>query len=305
MIMSPTYSNRNSSTSEYQTNAYKYFIIRGFNRSGTNWVNNLLNLHPKIYCTGEWYFNEIHAALSKLRGTPWSLLNTKEFGEVAGEEFQHLAKKCLQEAARVRGRMDARWLGDRTPVHIEPVPITGASVFFVSRDGRDVLVSWTYQLMNSGLIETMSQYSEMLLVIKRFQENKEYFLQRPHELLASKQWVQSIAGAWNQRVINDLASVQSISAHSNARVFHISYEKLFADTDEQRSKFYEFLDLNPNEADPLDSVNQPGFSQERPGEFYRQGHPRNWEKYFTEETHAWFLEKAHEALELLEYNKVR
>ena len=31
---------------------YRYFFIRGYSRSGTNWLKRLLGLHPRVRCTG-------------------------------------------------------------------------------------------------------------------------------------------------------------------------------------------------------------------------------------------------------------
>ena len=42
--------------------AVQPFFLCGFGKSGTNWVGNLLNLHPRIMSVGEWHFQHfLHA----------------------------------------------------------------------------------------------------------------------------------------------------------------------------------------------------------------------------------------------------
>ena len=37
----------------------KFFVVRGFMKSGTNWLCRLLNLHPDISCAGEFHWQNI------------------------------------------------------------------------------------------------------------------------------------------------------------------------------------------------------------------------------------------------------
>ena len=46
---------------------FNYFFLRGAPaRSGTNWVSNLLNLHPEIFITGEFNLDYIRITLDNV-----------------------------------------------------------------------------------------------------------------------------------------------------------------------------------------------------------------------------------------------
>jgi hypothetical protein len=133
------------------TSNAKFLFVRGFMRSGTNWVGNLLNLHPKISCSGEFYFDEIQAVRDKLIQSGYSLLSHPVVKKAADECFEEFIKTCIMSAGNLKKKKNVIWYGDRTPRDIEPILVSGGRYFLVIRDPRDIIVSWAYHLLRLKL----------------------------------------------------------------------------------------------------------------------------------------------------------
>ncbi len=124
--------------------AHDFFFVRGHPRSGTNWVGALLNLHPNINCWGEFHFEDIRNAIDNLQAQPWQITAREPLKTALDRSFEDMVKKAvLTLESRKPG---AYWVGDRTPRGLR-VFVEGSPYFLIIRDGRDILVSWTYHVL--------------------------------------------------------------------------------------------------------------------------------------------------------------
>ena len=65
-----------------------FFFICGCFKSGTNWVQNLLNLHPHVQVQGEFHFEVLRNAVDQLTSVYWFLGSDPALRHV-GVEAQH------------------------------------------------------------------------------------------------------------------------------------------------------------------------------------------------------------------------
>lgn len=277
-----------------------FFFLRGFRRSGTNWIARLLNLHPQINIRGEMHFHSIYAALQTVADSPAYLLHQDPPRSVAEEGLRQMVRSVMM--CSIPWKWQARWLGDRTPASLEPVLLPDCPHFLVVRDARDVLVSLTYQQMNHDNPKNPS--TRMLAdKIEIFKKHKFYFTNHPQELLTSEEWVRQALGGWSRQMMKDLTSMEKFaSGELRGRAMIVRYEHAHADVEACRARMYEFLGLDPAEAAPIsgDAHAAPGLKEENPAGHYRAGRVGDWEKYFTPDVTRWFEESAGEALARLD-----
>ncbi len=283
----------------------KFFFLRGHMRSGTNWVGNLLNLHPQICCTGEYYFDFMKSELDRITGTSYSLLNRTKVRETAVRSFEELVKACILRGAQYDKTKVALWYGDRTPRPVEPILIQGAPHFLVIRDGRDIMVSWAYHLLRIDIPESPLQgYPSMLKKREKFENDGEFFKKNPEQLLDDENWVRDVARVWNMRMrLGNESLKRSRKGEIDAPIHVVRYEELHENTDSERCKMYRFLSLDPGKAMPMDDLTNPGFEKEDTSSHNRKGAVGDWRNYFTEQTCLWFREEAGRPLIDLGYEK--
>ncbi|MBX3377391.1 MAG: sulfotransferase [Phycisphaeraceae bacterium] len=286
----------------------QFFFVRGHPRSGTNWVGALLNLHPKINCFGEFHFEDIRNAIDTLQGHVWQITSREPLKSELDRCFEDLVRRCMRTLeSRKPG---AEWIGDRTPRGLR-VFLEGAPYIMIARDGRDVLLSWTYHVLRQrphvvDVVVPAHLRSAFQVKHDHFNADHDYFRKHPEELLTDEGWVRFIAGRWANWMRADREAVRQIQqGELNARVLPIRYEELHADTEGGRRAMYRFLGLNPDEAAPLGKENRttPGFDQEDPTSFWRHGRIGDWKRYSNDRFKLWFKEAAGEALVECGYEK--
>ena len=207
-----------------------------------------------------------------------------------------MVKEALVEAAEE----NATWIGDRNPSRIDTKILKGARHFHVVRDGRDVLVSRVFHLFNRPNVTNWFQSDERLKAnLKEFQNDPDFFKKAPNELLGHEQIVRESARGWAELVQFNLDVPES---YPKLRIMTVRYEEMHRDTEAGRASMYEFLNLKPEHAKPLDEKTTPGF-EEQPDKFYRKGAVGDWENYMTEQAREWFNDEAGEVLMKLGYSE--
>jgi hypothetical protein len=295
---------------ELHASKHGLFFVRGHPRSGTNWVGAVLNLHPQVNCFGEFHFEDIRNAIDLQQSHPWQITAREPLKSVMDECFRDMVRKAM---LTLEGRKPgAHWIGDRTPRGLR-VFIEGAPHFLIIRDGRDVLVSWTFHVlrMKSHVLDVIvpaELRAEFDVLHAKFHADADHFRKHPEELLSQEGWVRLVVGRWAGWKKSDLASIKRIEADDNgarAKLHVIRYEELHADTEGGRRKMYEFLGLDPDEALPLsgETKTAPGFEQEDPMSFWRHGKVGDWKRYQTDRFKAWFKEEAGDVLAELGYER--
>jgi hypothetical protein len=289
---------------------HELFFVRGHPRSGTNWVGALLNLHPQVNCFGEFHFEDIRNAIDALQSHPWQITAREPLKKVMDGCFEDMVRKSI---LTLKSRKpEAHWIGDRTPrglrVFVEHTPH-----FLIIRDGRDVVLSWTFHVLRMrphvlDVVVPPDLRAGFNTLYAKFQADPEHFTRNPHELLTDEGWVRLVAGRWAGWMKADQASIKRIEASdvgARAKLMVIRYEELHADTEGGRRAMYEFLGLDPDEAASLSSETRtaPGFEKEDPMSFWRHGQVGDWKKYSNDRFKQWFKESAGEVLVELGYEK--
>lgn len=143
------------------------FFVGGQGKSGTTWVQLLLDAHPRISCRGEAHFFDFLApALQQafLRYRHQLEENNKVFHELPGyplpeqaEAFATLRAAVLASLQSKPGSAAPLAVGERTPANVEHLDLIwalfpAARFIHVIRDPRDVAVSlWHHgQRINEG-----------------------------------------------------------------------------------------------------------------------------------------------------------
>jgi len=268
------------------------FYLRGFPRSGTNWLCNLINLHPEINCKGEFHIEKIFEGFQNTLDLPFGMLGRKS------EEFSEAFYSFIEE-------LICKWCGyaplcgDRTPIPIKEALIPNRKYLLITRDVKDVLVSLMYHYLRMG--EMLSSHPLMLEKHRIFQSDAEYFEKNKKQLLDTEYFVRLWAKEWNDQIIDDVECYhKSIKGEIDIQCFWVKYEELISNTDELRLNIYKFLGVNPFKADSLDEQTLPGFKKVNTQSHYRKGKSGSWAEYFTEQQLSWVAEEASEGMKLLE-----
>ena len=278
----------------FRSKPSQVFYIRGYAKSGTNWLCNLMNLHPDVRCTGEFHLKALFDGFSQMREERWSFLNQAPSSDLLSNAFHHMIKTLIIEAC---GK--APWCGDRTPLPLRATLLPGVKHIYVTRDGRDVLVSWIYHSYNWDLASTEKQRENR----RRFQADPYYFEEHKHELLECEEAVRSFGAEWNAQILDDFRMMAAADRGEIDLDYRwVRYEDLQVDTLGYRDQLLKYLGLDATRARPLTSETQPGFGDpntNRPKEFFRRGLSGTWQEYFTALQLNWFEDEAREALELV------
>lgn len=288
------------------------FFVCGHPRSGTNWVSSLLNLHPRVFCDGEFHFHLIRNGVDAFESQPWYIGSREPVKTEVERCFADTVLRCLvaqaHRPAEQGGKPGATQVGDHTPRMLRMLirPPEGRYII-IFRDGRDVLVSWTFHLLKTSRPDIM--HADVRPIFERVLPGADASADAARvaacRLLADRAWVQHYAAAWSDHTGHDLAMLRRLEDEGlGASMLRLSYEGLHADVEGQRTRMYRFLGVDPVEAAPLsrESHTAPGFGREAPRSFYRKGEVGDWRNYLTEASHAWVLERAGDRLRELGYD---
>ncbi|MEN0021589.1 MAG: sulfotransferase [Planctomycetota bacterium] len=276
------------------------FFISGFPRSGTNWVCNLLNLHPQIYTTGEYHFYRLRRSVNYYTQHDWEAIHNPRLLPKVYEGLQHTIERVLLESSTAM-RPFATVLGDRSPGPLELI-LPGAKSFWIVRDGRDVAVSWTFHMLRMPQAAFDTQVPAVAMdhfqkLRQAFVADPQHFSKHPQQLLDDAGTVEWIANDWAMRCRDDAATLDRLG-NAAADVLPIIYEELHADLQGNLDRMYRFLGVEPSKAEAPSEATRtlPGFKNENPLSHYRSGRAKAWAKYFGETARRVFHEQAGDVL---------
>jgi hypothetical protein len=276
------------------------FFLCGFGKSGTNWVGRLLNLHPVIRCDGEFHFQHFVAALDEFTKYPWQVGSREPVRSIASEGVERLVRECL--ASLVAGRPGVRLVGDRSPRPLREL-VRGAKTIYVYRDGRDVVVSYTFHHLRVGEAHHFPQKlrDSFLRHQREFREHPERMGPEHPGLLGDEGWVRETARFWAWRVLEDVKHGATVDTPT---LLNVCYEDLHADVAGQCRRMYEFLGVDPSKAAaPAEATGTAaGFDREDPRSFNRKGAVGDWRRFATDEFCRAIDEEAGDALRRLGYS---
>ena len=273
----------------------RFFCLRGFMKSGTNWLGGLLNTHHEISVVGEFHFEAVVAELNQMFRNNVIYSEVPDLPAATRGRFDELIRSTIRQAADAKASL----IGDRTPHSIEPITLRAAPHISIIRDGRDVLVSRAFHLFNNPQAHRLfKRLPEMAKTWEHFKADPWFFQKNPDQLLCYEVMVRESGIAWNNQVIAD----QTVNErHPNLPIAFVRYEDLHADVYKERRRLFEFLEVDPEACDEIEGDLNPGFREERPDEFFRKGVVGDWKLYFTDDTKKWFGDVASPALKHLGY----
>ena len=282
---------------------FKFFFINGCYKSGTHWVQNILNLHPAVNVKGEFHFETLWEGYKELTSIPWFLSSKQPVAAVATESVEDMVRRMMY--SQLSDKPGVMWLGDRTPRALEEF-LPGAPNISIRRDGRDVMVSWNFHHLRvpepSRFMPRFRSLAERMCPDFRADPSK--YEKKGMGFLTDEGWFRHHASLWATIVRSEIDSAP-IFRERGTPVLQVRYEHLQSDVHAQAERLYRFFDLNPAEAFPLseESKTLPGFKNSSPLKFMRKGVTGEWKEYFDQNQTRWFKEEAGEALIASGYEK--
>lgn len=275
------------------------FFLCGFGKSGTNWVGRLLNLHPEIRCDGEFHFQHFADAFEEFVKYPWQVGSRGPVREVARDGVERLIRDCL--ATLAAGHPGVRFVGDRSPRPLREL-VRGAKTIYVYRDGRDVVVSYTFHHLRVGEAHHFPP-----ALREGFERHQREFREDPGAmgperpgLLGDEGWVRETARFWAWRVRQDLEHGAAVDTPT---LLNVRYEDLHGDVGAWCRRMYGFLGADPaRAAAPGGSTGtSAGFGREDPRSFNRKGEVGDWRRFADGPFGVWVHEEAGDELRRLGY----
>jgi len=267
----------------------RFFCLRGFMKSGTNWLGSLLSSHETISVVGEFHWQDIVSKFNQNLATQ-PIFQSSERSEFARRQFEEMIQNCIASAADP----NATVIGERTPHTIVPITLRSVPYISIIRDGRDVLVSRAFHLYNQTDIHRLfERIPEMAKTHAKFKKDPWFFRKHPEQLLCHEIMVRESMSWWREHLQRD---EQAVSTYPKLKIRFVKYEDLHRNPEQVRKQLFEFLDVDPTRAAKIEGHLKPGFKKERPSEFLRKGVVGDWKNYFTDKSKQWFKEEAGEQL---------
>jgi hypothetical protein len=153
------------------------FFIGGAAKSGTTWLQLLLDAHPEINCSGEGHFGSGLAPLLKMALDRYGQLLAQEskliFNEIQGycrlepSDLKYILGSCIALLLlRQSERKPARVIGEKTPSNVRYFDLLhdlfpDAKFLQIVRDGRDCAVSSWFHNLRMARARTLREHKSV------------------------------------------------------------------------------------------------------------------------------------------------
>lgn len=272
----------------------RHFFIVGCQKSGTTWIQRLLDGHPALRCHGEAYFAAVLAPLLK------QVQQAHNQRQKAGPLGQMTDEDLIQLFRAAAGLTMSRWLeniddpdaieaiGEKTPEHALcmatlDTAFPNAKFIHIIRDGRDVCVSgWFHNLRDGG--DAFRQ---------RFPEINSYI-----QYTLTQHWLPYIQRAC------------AFGAANPQRYLELRYESLHTEPEAEIARMLQFLEVDDSDAAIAACAEAGAFQklaggrdhgQEDRGSFFRKGVVGDWRNHFDQSNIATCQQHAGDMLRALGY----
>lgn len=272
-----------------------YFFVTGFPRSGTTWLQMLLDAHPQVRCRPEDFFSvflkQIPALFDRYNRRlrtfhqrtqgrqPLCLLDDGDEQAVFRFLVRRILRKALAKDEILRSGANDNEIIGRFSVYRSQFP--RSRFIAIVRDPRDVTVSSWF--INRKIDQRFAErYPDM------------------------SKWARHIRDGWRQFAEN-LRNAREIAG---AKMTILRYEDLRMETGRCAGHLFDFLGVrsDPDAIDPC--VEKTRFSrlaegreagEEDPGDFFRKGIVGDWKNHLDEATNRAFIEGIGEEMQAFGY----
>lgn len=274
------------------------FFIASCSKSGSTWLQHILDGHPAVCCHGEAFFpthlrplfQSVAEHYNKQHKAGHERNHARRSGDLTPEDARHLYRTAV-------ATIFARWaedleqvhaIGDKTPENAVAVgqlldDFPGSKIVHLIRDGRDVCVSgYFHNLREKGEAFT-AQFPTLAHYIP---------------LMAGQKWKPYILKA------------RQAGAQQPERYLEVRYEALHTDPDPTIEKLLRFLGVDAS-AEQVVACREAGAfdrlsggrdaGQENRNSFYRKGVIGDWREHFDDAARAAFEQSAGDLASQLGY----
>lgn len=270
------------------TNAMKLLFCTGVPKSGTTFLQMILNTHPEVSCPSEHQFKYIREGLSKLftdynhllRGVDGQTANQGACtfqNEDAAEVFRLVVRLAAIRGAKGR---DVQWHGlNDNQILYDPAAyfslFPDSRFICIVRDPRAIAVSsWHHNLRVEPGFETRAQNLE--------------------------HWAGMIAGRW-QRDMGRLWKLAESDSDAARRLHYCRYEELAAYDRPALHALFGFLGLDAAEETIESIIAATRFDKLRNSPFFRRGKTEAWREELSEQARRNIEGKAAEGMRRFGY----
>lgn len=304
------------------------FFIVGFSRSGTTWLQRILNSHPEILCRGEGaFFGRSLKGHERMQSLYASLAHSESLKiwhdrRVWTEgKFENFLPKLVRLTVdylftkELESKPGAKVVGDKTPhfvSYLDEVHLTypEAKIIHILRDGRDVAISNLYNLWRRS-----KDQGGPLQVRPKILRKRDMFLADPEAFLARRESLfpepilRNLAQRWNHTVKK---GIEEGNRYFGERYTEIKYETLLEEPHAELSRLLNFLGVRKEQTVIKPMVEENSFEklsggrhsgEEDLASFFRKGISGDWRNYFTDHDKQIFEEEAGGLLTQLGYEE--
>ena len=274
------------------------FFICGAIKSGTTWLQLMLDAHPDIACRGEGHLPNMllpgmGKALQKYNNQI-AFKNNSIFNEIegfprfGGSHHYALFRTAVGLLLAQYDGEDIRFIGEKSPDNVLALPILGrvfpqAKFLHLIRDGRDAAISgWFHNLR----------------VSKEWAEK---------EFGSLKAFAEHFAPGW----VRSINAGRDFGAQFPERYYELRYEDLLSDGACELRGVLNYLGARDGETEIANCLNAASFEtlakgrgagEEDRGSHFRKGVRGDWREHFDDEIHAAFRARAGAQLTALGYD---
>jgi Sulfotransferase domain. len=249
------------------------FFACGAPKSGTTWLQRVLDAHPEVVCSGEGHFiDQFSTPLAQVvrnYNQKLQLVNRRVYegkpyySPIDQSEFDDLVRIFIRRRMEARATDPrVRWIGDKTPAYATYLKrLTGlfpeAKFFEIIRDPRDAAVSRLYHARRAGLPHADAPHTPEAL---------EFFR----------------AGAQQWR--SNVAPVREFARQHPGRLITVLYETMIDDPAGEARRLFGFLGVSCDDAvigqvtgaSSFEALTGRKRGQEDPNSFVRKGVVGDW-----------------------------
>jgi hypothetical protein len=264
------------------------FFVGGVIKSGTTWLQLLLDAHPQVSCNGEAHLTRLARLLRRVLDQHGQLIAEKNesiFKELAGyprlgdEDYQYLLASCiaLYLWRQSKAKPGARAVGEKSPSNLLSFDLFNrlfptAKFIHIVRDGRDCAVSGWFHSVRVTPEWTIKTHGSMDRYVTSFMDN----------------WAK------------DVSAAQALADANPTRIRHVRYEDLLANTENILADLFKFLDVDASpgvlaecrSAASFERLSGRAAGEENLNSFFRKGVTGDWRNHLNPDVVAMIHQRA-------------